>query len=74
MLGFVKKVVEFKKSNTRDNVGYTMDSLGGKVTLLQSLDNYELITEILDQVYLILLDGIKLTRKLLDIHKAEINL
>jgi len=73
----VKEVVKDRKLNSTDADDFfdVMDRLGGAISTFSSnSDNYDNITQILDLSFLILEDGIRLTKKILDRHEDDIEL
>lgn len=77
LLKMVKEVVKDRKLNSTDADDFfdVMDRLGGAISTFSSnSDNYDNITQILDLSFLILEDGIRLTKKILDRHEDDFEL
>jgi len=71
----VKEVVKNHEDNSTDDFFTVMERLRGAISTFSSnRDNYENITQILDLSFLVLQDGMKLTKKLLDRHVDDFEL
>ncbi|KAL0111880.1 hypothetical protein PUN28_013230 [Cardiocondyla obscurior] len=75
LLKMTKEVVKNREDNSTDNFFSVVNRLRGAISTFSSNpDNYENITQILDLSFLILQDGIKLTKKLLNRHIDDFQL
>lgn len=72
LLGMVKETVKKGELDTSDDFFTVIDRLIGTVSSFSSNpDNYENITQIFDLSFLILQDGVRLTKKLIDRHMDD---